>query len=386
MSVWNLFAGYVIIEIKGTAAESFINSIITEQYEIWSIKRIPNNRIRACVSIHTFFAIRQLRARYYGRCTVKLVSKNGLLFTLSALRERKLLLYGWLIPLIALIILSGSLWRIEITGCDIVDESFILKRLNSSGIAVGMRTASINTMSLANELCICDDRIAFASVCLKGITLYIDIKETDSSIRVQSASIAGSIYAKKDGVIKRIVIKNGLPMVNAGDAVKRGDELISGILAQTTSPVNAEGNVLAQVLYGCAASVGPLLEKNVRGNSGYPQVKVFISNIFCLSEKAKYAASEYEIESQVELKGFFIPLTAQRGQIYEIKKALCTADESELQSEAINAANTKLIAVLPQGARLLSKSTTITRCSDGSVQAQIVATTLEDIATNEREP
>lgn len=386
MNVWNLFAGYVIIEIKGAAAESLINSIIAERYDIWNIKRTEQNRIHACVSIRTFFAMRKLKKRYFRRCTVGLLHKHGLLFRLSALRERKLLLYGWLIPLAALIIMSGSLWRIKVTGCDIIAESIILDRLSKSGVSIGMRAAEINTMALANELCTCNESIAFASVYLKGVTLYVDIKETAQSVKAQSSAAAGSVYAKKDGVISRIVVKNGLPMVNAGDAVKRGDELISGVLAETALPVNAEGSVLAQVLYRCSASVGPLLRKNVRSNNCYPQVKAFIADIFCFSEEDKYKASEYELESRIEINGFFLPLTIQKGRVYELKEAFCSAGEAELRTEAIKDASAKLIASLPENAKLLSKNTKLTICGDGSVRAEIFATTLEDIGTDEREP
>ncbi len=384
--MWNLFAGYVIIEIKGAATESLINSIVAEKYEIWNIERVSAKRTRAYVSIRTFLAMRKLKSRYCGRCTVSLIGKSGLIFKLSSLRERKLLLYGWLIPLTALIILSGSLWRIRVTGCDILDESIVLKQLSDSGVSIGMRTGSINTMTLASELSNCNEGIGFASVCLKGVTLYVDIKEADGSIKAQSSSVAGSVFAKKDGIINKIVVKNGLPMVNAGDAVKQGDELISGILAETALPVNAEGSVLAQVLYRCTASVGPQLEKETRSDNSYSQVKVFISGILCFSEKDKYKASEYEIESSIELNGFFLPLIAQRGQTYELKKALCTADEDQLRSEAISAANAQLIALLPKDAKLLSKNASIVICDDGSVQAEIVATTLEDIGTDERNP
>ena len=69
------------------------------------------------------------------------------------------------------------------------------------------------------------------SASLKGGKIQIDVKENSDSREIEEEEMTEEgtdLIAEKDGVIKEIVTRSGVPMVHAGDEVKTGDILVSG--------------------------------------------------------------------------------------------------------------------------------------------------------------
>ena len=74
------------------------------------------------------------------------------------------------------------------------------------------------------------DDIVWVSAYVTGTRLMIQVKENTDTFSAESSNKEPSndIVAEKDGVITSIITRNGVPLVKPGDAVKKGDILVSG--------------------------------------------------------------------------------------------------------------------------------------------------------------
>ncbi|MEA5059206.1 MAG: sporulation protein YqfD [Candidatus Pelethousia sp.] len=244
--MWNSLAGYVMIQVEGTGLERFVNRALREGLEIWEVSRTGRNTISAYVSVESFYALHKLNRGLH--CRIRILEKHGLPIVLSRMRFRKVMAFGWLLVLAALLVASRFIWFLRIEGCDKVREEQIVQTLDAMGIHPGIRRGSITTSGLGQAVMATDSRIAWAGAELYGVVLQISIREASETPQVLEVGEPQSLYAAKDGVLRRITPLSGKALFNAGDAVLKGQELITGNLGNGIA-VQARGEAVARVLY-----------------------------------------------------------------------------------------------------------------------------------------
>ena len=91
------------------------------------------------------------------------------------------------------------------------------------------------------------DKFSWASFNVQGSVLTVELKKSKNINKTKSPT---NLSAGYDGVIKKIDVKSGTSMVKVGDAVAKGDLLVSGIVENlnSTSYVNSKGTIIAEVI------------------------------------------------------------------------------------------------------------------------------------------
>ncbi|MBQ7114424.1 MAG: sporulation protein YqfD [Clostridia bacterium] len=392
--LWNYLSGYVIIELEGKALERFLNRLTHSGVEIWHIRRTGINTVTAHISIAGFYALRPM-LRGQG-IRVHILQKRGLIIRLSSLRFRKVLLYGWTVAAVLLIAASRRIWFIEITGLDTVPQQNILSVLAQNGIREGAWRSAVHTAPLGNSIMASDPRIAWAGAHLDGVTLRVDILEAGDAAKLPDHDpVPASIYASSDGVVSSVTVLEGRALVREGDAVKAGQELITGILRNDEANLivtRAKGTVLAQVVYRFTASAGPKILAPQAGEEVERCTRISAFGKTFFSRPATDYAQETAL-FEGSLTNCFLPLTVQTLAVYPTVMKEITASESELRQAAMLAAEDAMERALPEHARILSKESTTEYREDGSVEAAITVITEENIgitkefeATNGKQP
>ena len=170
--------------------------------------------------------------------------------------------------------------------------------------------------------------------------------------------------------------------MNVGDAVVKGQELVSGILRNdelgfiTTA---ARGAVSANVAYIVSAKVGPTIEKlSFSGTEAYYNaVKLFG---ICIADEPEYASYTDETVCEYELTGCILPLKAERHLRQETIVKQSPASRQELEQAAVAKAQDKLNELIPHSATIISKHTEYETDADDAVTAIIRIMTEENIA------
>ncbi len=376
--VWNYLTGYVIIEIKGKGLERFVNRAAQSGVALWRIRRTAADRITARVGIGGFYALRNLVRKTGLR--VRIIGKRGLPIALSRARGREALLFGWMLVLAAILAASRFIWHISIDGCDVVGEIEIKRTLAEFGVETGSPRTATSTFDLGGKLMQSDPRIAWAGVRLEGVILRVSIVEAAPYVPEDDGDEPGSLFAKKDGVVIRVVVEGGKAKVHAGDAVLAGQELITGVIRNDelgTMLARAKGEVVAQVVYSLSASAGPMMVLPVRAGEAQKLMRV---SLFGYSTSEPESGREEITLGRWRLTNCLLPIAFESIESYALEDRLTAAPEEKLRERAYALAEEAILQKIPEDAVMLSKTSEYALNEDGSVTVTITVITEENIA------
>lgn len=377
--VWNYLTGYVIIEVKGRGLERFVNRAIHAGVMLWHIRRTASDAITARVSVGGFYELRPI-LRGTG-LRVRIIGKRGLPIFLSRRRARKVLLFGWVFVIAAIVAASRFIWYISIDGCDVVKPAQIIQTLTELGVETGSPRTAVATFDLGGKIMASDSRIAWAGVRLEGVILRVSVVEAQPYVPEDDDDTPSSLFAKKDGVITSVVVEGGKAKVAAGDAVIAGQELITGVIRNDelgTILARAKGTVMAQVLYAVSATAGPMMLLPVRSGEPVRTVRVSLFG-YSLGEKEETGREEVSV-GKWRLTGCFLPVIFEQVDSYALVKEPAAASAEQLGEKAHQTAESAVLAQIPESAAMLSKKSETTVNEDGSVTVTVTVITEENIA------
>ena len=148
--------------------------------------------------------------------------------------------------------LSQFLWEITVSGGEVYSESDILKYVTDNYYHIGTLKYQIDCDALEDHLREDYAEIAWASCSIQGTRLHIEIKETLDRKTKQNPKKPCDIVANKSGIITKMAVKSGTPLVSVGDSVKSGTTLISGLIyyysddftVTQTDKIKADGEIV----------------------------------------------------------------------------------------------------------------------------------------------
>ena len=149
---------------------------------------------------------------------------------INSLKKRQLYIFGIILFIVSLYILSSFIWLIEISGNTTLKTKDILNFCETKGFYIGSLKSSSDIGSLKRDLKNHFPEISWISIEIKGTKAKISLRETLPQIKNIDVSEPCNIIAKEDAIIESIVTKKGTPLVKKGDAVSKGDILVSGEL------------------------------------------------------------------------------------------------------------------------------------------------------------
>jgi len=130
---------------------------------------------------------------------------------------------------ILMVFLSGFIWDININGNQTLTTDVIINYLESENIIHGMPKASVDCKGLAADLRQQFNDLIWVSVRIEGTRLLIDMQEnTDLKLDDKIDYGPSDLVSNVEGTVVKIITRSGVPMVKAGDEVKKDDLLVSG--------------------------------------------------------------------------------------------------------------------------------------------------------------
>jgi len=222
--------GYLKIRISGKSVERFINLCANKNINLWNLAAV-NKSYEANIRLHDFKKLKPIVRKTKTRVTV--TERIGFPFFLSKYRHRRVFFTGFIFCTLIILYLSTMVWNISLYGNLSYSDENILEFLKEKGIQKGQYTSQIDCFSLARDIRREYEDIIWVSVSIEGSKLNINMKENqdiaaDFSGDDQEATDAYDIIADKDCKITSIVTRSGIPVVNVGDIIKKGDVLVNG--------------------------------------------------------------------------------------------------------------------------------------------------------------
>lgn len=252
LSILRFLRGYVRVYLTGFSPERFMNLCNNHQIELWDVEPCQDG-YEFFMYVDGFLGCKEFLRKTRTKVVVR--NKLGLPFLLFRYRKRKLFFVGLLGCFAALFIATRFIWAFEITGNRQFTDDMFLAFLESQNVYYGMAIDDLDIDGFEKKLREEYGYITWASAKIEGTKLHVTIKENEvGTIEETDDGETGNICATVSGNVVSMVTRSGVPQVKAGDAVSKGDVLISGIVPimnddetlRTYHVTRADGDVIIE--------------------------------------------------------------------------------------------------------------------------------------------
>ena len=229
--------GYVKVKVSGDSAERFLNLCSHHQILIWKLEP-KKNTYELYMTLQGFRKLRPLARKTHTRITV--VQRVGLPFFIARNRQRQAFFGGLLLCIGLLFFYSSFIWDIHFEGNETRTSETLLEFLDTKDVTPAMPKKAVDCFQIAKDIRAQYPDIVWVSASINGSRLKIRIKENEDTIpkeEQKSPLPEGEAFgethpfdliASEDGIITAMITRSGVPQVHVGDAVKKGDILVSG--------------------------------------------------------------------------------------------------------------------------------------------------------------
>ena len=210
---------------------------------------------------------------------------DGKIFKVMKYRVRYGIAAGFIIMIFFIFIMSNVVVKIEIRGNHNINDSQIISVLSEIGIEKGKFIPALDLASCEQRMKLMLNNTGWAAIRSQGGRIIVDIHEIDDTPTTVELNMPCNVVSLKDAVIISMNTKIGDNILKPGDAVSRGEIIVSGVM------VNERNNFT--VGHAMADIVGQ-----------YQETETFIQNFS--NDKKIY--TDREPKKYLEFFGFRFPL------------------------------------------------------------------------------
>lgn len=250
----SFFTGYVEIIIRGAQLEKMINLLTGSGFYLWDVKKITPEIITAKLRCHGYLKIRPFVKR--SGAFVKIRHRKGWPFIWRKLAHRKVFWLSAVGMLGFLLYLSSLTLVIKVDGFNGAEREELIRTLKAVGLKPGRPTRKLarEKHRIERDAIIRTPEAVWLGVNFKGVVAEVKaVKRKNPPPPIQGRDLV----AERDGLITKVAVIRGQPVVKEGDTVARGDLLISGRISYTdpetgvviVENIPASGIVEARVWY-----------------------------------------------------------------------------------------------------------------------------------------
>lgn len=389
------FGGVITVTLEGHRPERLINMALSRGIYIWNIKPVAN-KMRFEIRSSGYEAL--LTIAEENGYDLQVVSKHGLPVYKSIMKRRVGFMLGGLFFISALYLLSSFIWFVEVQGNERIPMEKILAATAKHGIHQGVPKWSFSRVEVEEQVLREIGDLSYIKIDIRGVKANIEVVE---KIVVPPDQIVGptDMVAACSGVIEEILVLDGQAKVEVGQAVAKGDVLISGTVTPVLGPyapppkepltpyqVQAKGVVKARVWYQGYGECPLKSEKMVLSGRDSHQVAL-VSPWTSLALWGKNRP-QYEHE-QIKARDYILqtplgPLGFAYRHFSEEKPETVNHSELEATQTARQKALQSLESQIGESARVTdSKIDVLSSPSDAIIRVKVSVEIIEDIAISQ---
>ena len=259
--------GTVRFELCGACPESVLNACAMQALELMDLESLDACTLRVTVFENRAEEFRALARRCM--CETEKLSQSGGSKSRRLVKRRMLLLIFALLTAGLLLFSSLFIWDIQVVGCQKLTQARVLRALSGCGVEQGSFRFGLNSDLVRSRVLVELPEIAWMTVNVRGSRATVLILEREEKPEIVTEADAADLVAAKTGVIARMSVLSGKPLVRPGQAVVEGELLVSGTMDSITAlprQVRAAGSVTAETWTELSA-VRPAVESHKTGQT-----------------------------------------------------------------------------------------------------------------------
>lgn len=246
MKLWHSLEGFLEAELLTADPPAALEAIAGAGIVLWDVTPEDPLRLRFLVDRRHFRSLLALSEKLGGR--LRILHRRGIYWRFFALLHRPVLLFGLVLLLFAQLFLPTRVLFIRVDGNASVPTREILAAAADCGLTFGANRRAIRSEKIKNGLLSAIPALKWAGVNTEGCVAVISVAEKlpVSSMEPEDTGIA-NVRASRDGVLKSLLVTRGTALCTPGQAVERGQVLISGFTdcGNVTLAQAAKGEAMA---------------------------------------------------------------------------------------------------------------------------------------------
>ena len=319
---------------------------------------------------------------------VEILAYRGLPKMAMQLGKRAGLVVGAALA-IALVVLSGLfVWDVQVSGNETLTEGDVIEELRACGFGVGSYLPTLRVREIENRVLMASEKIGWLSINTEGTVARVQVIEhiAGETDREDTSLKPANLVAAQDGQIEYLELYRGNVVVTTGQAVKKGELLVSGLYDSKMGSfryTRAAGRVMARTERILTVEIPFLFEEKVYDTPYLQQIELCFfnfshiffknsGNLNTLCDIIKYNTSLRSL-GQNRLP---VSLSSEEVHPYHFEQRERTAEEA---LELCYAELSRQLSSLSGEVQLLQKEI-VTEVGENSVTIVCTLTCIENIA------
>lgn len=255
MNIWESITGTAELSLTGAEVYATAQRIAEQGISLLDMTTEDALTVRFRIARRDLPRVRQICQKRGDKITVR--ANSGLFWLVSGLVHRWVLLSGILLLYGLTVFLPTRILFVSVEGNRAVPSGRILAAARDCGLDFGTRRKEVRSEKFKNALLSALPELQWAGVNTSGCTATISVRERAEDPKEEVTGGFANILACRDGVITSATALRGSLLCREGQAVQKGEILISGYVdcGLCIRTVRAEGEVYADTVRSAAAIV-----------------------------------------------------------------------------------------------------------------------------------
>ena len=391
--------GRIFFLARGEQLASFLNLVLKDGVVVYHTQKSERG-MRAQVKLTDFRRMRRAARKTHTR--VHIMARYGWPFIAARWWRRKGLLTGISIIALVLTILSQLVLSISVTGNQNVVTTEVLERAEKLGLKTYAYSKDLDLNQIAKTLQEQLPDAAWIGVERNGTGILIKVSEKKRPIIPEEV---GNLVATHAGIVKEIMVIQGIAQVHEGETVRAGQVLITQALnpgvpstpatpnatannsksVKPTPPASiARGFVRARVWYSSDKQV-PLVEDKVEESGKFAigwGIKFGSRVIMVTTPDSPFEKDNTEVTSHSlkPWRNWRFPVEVIRVKYKELKNVHFERSVAEARQLAEETARTDVQKKMTPGVLVVVENVKILPNNSGAERVRVEVETYEDLA------
>ena len=391
--------GRIFFLARGDQLASFLNQVLKDGVIVYHTQKSERG-MRAQIKLADFRRLRRAARQTHTR--VHIMAKYGWPFIAARWWRRKGLLTGIAMIALVLTVLSQLVLSISVTGNQNVLATDVLERAEKLGLKTWAYSKDLDLNQIAKALQEQLPDAAWIGVERNGTEVLIKISE---KIRPSIPKEAGNLVARHAGIVKEIMVIQGIPQVHEGETVRAGQVLITQALnlsppstpAAPNSTANnlnsskpapptsmARGFVRARVWYSAEKQI-PLVEDKVDESGRFAMgwgIKFGSCVIMVTMQDSPFQQDNKEVTSHSlkPWRNWRFPVEVIRVKYKELHNVHFERSIAEARQLAEETARTEVQKKMTPGVLVVVENVKVLPNNSGAERVRVEVETYEDLA------